>query len=45
MDPVSYTFGPRYTWTPSNGKVSLNGQGLAGGARSFNGIFPHTGAP
>jgi len=40
LDMVTATFGPRYTWSPPHSRVSLFGQGLAGEAFGFHGIFP-----
>jgi len=40
LDMVTAAFGPRYTWSPPHGRVSFFGQGLAGEAFGFHGIFP-----
>jgi len=45
LDMITYTFGPRYAWSPARHKVSFYGQGLVGGAHGFNGLFPHAAAP
>lgn len=39
LDMITATAGPRYTFQKS--RVSLFGQGLAGKAMAFNGLFPH----
>jgi outer membrane immunogenic protein len=45
LDMVIATFGPRYTWSPARRKYEFFGQGLAGQAWGFNGVFPNfTGA-
>ena len=40
LDLVTATFGPRYTWAPARKKYEFFGQGLAGVANGFNGLFP-----
>ena len=40
LDLVTATFGPRYTWAPGREKYEFFGQGLAGVANGFNGLFP-----
>ncbi|MGH9604059.1 MAG: outer membrane protein [Terracidiphilus sp.] len=37
---VTATFGPRYTWTPRHSRTAFYGEGLAGVANGFNGIYP-----
>jgi hypothetical protein len=45
LNLLTTTFGPRYTWTPARRSgvartVSIFGEGLAGEAHGFNGLFP-----
>ena len=40
LDLITATIGPRYTYTFPQGKFSVFGQGLAGEAIGFNGLFP-----
>lgn len=42
MELVTATFGPRYTWSPAHGRLSLFGQILVGQAIGFNGVFPES---
>jgi hypothetical protein len=41
LDLITVTGGPRYSLSFAQHKVSVFGQGLAGGAMAFNGLFPH----
>jgi hypothetical protein len=45
LDMVTATFGPRYTWSPPHSRSSLFGEGLAGDAFAFNGLFPTASGP
>jgi hypothetical protein len=41
LDLITATIGPRYTLSFAQHKVSVFGQGLAGSAIAFNGLFPN----
>jgi hypothetical protein len=40
LDLVTATFGPRYTWSPSNRRYAVFGQALIGEANGMNSVFP-----
>jgi hypothetical protein len=41
LDMITVAVGPRYTLSFAQRKLSVFGQGLAGEAMAFNGLFPH----
>ncbi len=43
LNTLTITVGPRYTWHPRTGKLSVFGQGLIGESHGWNSLFPHTG--
>ncbi len=43
LDIVTATFGPRYTWSPENGRYALFGEVLTGVAHGSNSLFPTSG--
>lgn len=36
---ITTVFGPRYTWTANGGRIAIFGEGLAGAAYGFDGLF------